>query len=144
MPQFTHGKNTSIKVDDASGVLFDLSPVANSVEMPRPVETSETSHFGTSAKEYVVGLNDSTVSISGLFDKDVDLKLSAAIDALANDVIQSVTVEFGPQGSGVGKVRYTCEAIWTSYDISTGVGDVVNFSLEGQRTGPTVRDVYTV
>lgn len=142
MPTFTHGKNTSIQVDDAAGVLFDLSPVANSVDMPRPIETAETSHFGSSAKEYLIGQNDSTVSISGLFDAAVDAKLSAVIDALAADTIQSVTVEFGPQGSAAGKVKYTCEVIWTSYDVSTGVGDVVNFSLEGQRTGPTVRSVF--
>lgn len=143
MPTFSHGKNSKIEVDDAAGVLFDLSPVANSVSMPRPIETAETSHFGSSAKEYVVGLNDSTVSISGLFDAAVDAKIGAVIDALAADTIQSVTVVYGPQGGATGKVKYTCEVIWTSYDVSTGVGDVVNFSLEGQRTGPTVRGTYT-
>lgn len=139
---FSHGKHSHIEIDDAAGALFDLSPVANSVSMPRPIETAETSHFGTSAKEYVVGLNDSTVSISGLFDGAVDAKINAVLDALADDVIASTTVVYGPQGNTTGKVKYTCEVIWTSYDVSTGVGDVVSFSLEGQRTGPTTRSTY--
>lgn len=142
MPTFTHGKHTSIQVGDVNQVLFDLSPVANSVSMPRPIETAETSHFGTSAKEYIVGLNDSTVSISGLFDAEIDAKISAVIDALANDEIQSVPVEYGPAGSATGKIKYSCNVIWTSYDVTTGVGDVVNFSLEGQRTGPTTRGTF--
>lgn len=143
MPTFSHGKATKIEVDNAAGTLVDISNVSNSVEMPRPVDTAETSVFGTTAKTYVPGMNDSTVSISGLFDATVDAMLSAVIDAQANGTVASSTVVYGPQGGTTGKTSYTLEVIWTSYSVSTGTGDVASFSLEGQRTGPTVRGTYT-
>lgn len=142
MPTFSHGKDTKVQIDNAAGTLVDISNVSNSVEMPRPVDTAETSTFGTSAKTYVPGMNDSTVSISGLFDSATDTIINAVIEAQANGTVASSTVEYGPQGGAAGKTKYTCEVIWTSYSISTGTGDVASFSLEGQRTGPTVRAVY--
>lgn len=143
MPTFSHGKATKIEVDNAAGTLVDISNVANSVEMPMPRDTAETSTFGSSAKTYVIGMNDSTVSISGLFDSTVDAMMAAVLDGQADGTIPSSTVVYGPQGGGTGKVKYTLEVIWTSYSVSTGTGDVASFSLEGQRTGATARGTYT-
>lgn len=142
MPTFSHGKATKIQIDNAAGTLMDISNVSNSVEMPRPVDTAETSTFGTNSKTYVVGMNDSTVSIAGLFDATVDAQIALVLDGQADGTIVSSTVEYGPQGGTTGKVKYTCEVIWTSYSVSTGTGDVASFSLEGQRTGSTTRAVY--
>lgn len=142
MPNFVHGKNSHIKIDNAANALQDVSNVVNSVEMPRSIDTGETSTFGTSAKTYVAGQNDSTVSISGLFDPTFDQQVNAVIDAIADGTIPSTTVEYGPMGSGTGKPKFTLEVIWTTYSVSAGVGDVNTFSLEGQRTGGTVRSTY--
>ncbi|WP_411721494.1 hypothetical protein [Mycetocola sp.] len=140
---FVHGKNSVIKVDNASGVLTDISLVTNAVDLPRSVETADTSHFGTSAKEYIVGLNDGTVSISGLYDPAVDATLSAAFDAIIGGSLASATVEYSPAGLPVSatKPKFTLEVIWTAYSTAGGVGDPISFKLEGQRTGPTVRTV---
>lgn len=138
---FVHGKNSVIKVDNAAGVLTDISAVTNSVDLPRSVDTADTSHFGTSAKEYIVGLNDGTVSISGLYDPAVDATLSASVDAVIAGTLASATVEYSPAGlpASATKPKYTLEVLWTSYSVSGGVGDPISFKLEGQRTGPTTR-----
>lgn len=138
---FVHGKNSVIKVDNAAGTLTDISAVTNSVEMPRSIDTGETSTFGTSAKTYIAGLNDSTVSISGLYDPTVDATLSGAVDAIASGAQLSGTVEWSPNGTpnSATKPKFTCEVLWTSYSVSAGVGDVETFKLEGQRTGATTR-----
>jgi hypothetical protein len=140
---FVHGKNSNIKVDNAAGTLTDISAVTNSVEMPRSMDTGETTTMGTSAKSYVAGLNDGTVSISGLYDPAVDATLSAAFDAIANGTNASGTVEWAPAGlpASASKPKFTCEVIWTSYSVSAGVGDVETFKLEGQRTGATTRAI---
>lgn len=140
---FVHGKNSVIKVDNAAGTLVDISAVTNSVEMPRSLDTGETSTFGTSAKTYIAGLNDGTVSISGLFDPAVDATLSASVDAVAAGTLASATVEWSPAGTpnSASKPKFTCEVIWTSYSVSAGVGDVETFKLEGQRTGATTRAI---
>ncbi len=138
---FVHGKNSIIKVDNAAGTLTDISAVANSVEMPRSLDTGETTTFGTSAKTYIAGLNDGTVSISGLYDPAVDATLSAAVDAVAAGTLATATVEWAPAGgpASASKPKFTCEVIWTSYSVSAGVGDVETFKLEGQRSGATTR-----
>jgi hypothetical protein len=138
---FVHGKNSIIKVDNAAGVLTDISAVTNSVELPRSLDTGETTAFGKNAKEYIPGLSDGSVSISGLYDPAIDAILSAAVDAVANGTQASGTVEWSPNGApnSATKPKYTCEVIWTEYSVSAGVGDVETFKLEGQRTGGTTR-----
>lgn len=138
---FVHGKNSVIKVDNAAGTLTDISAVTNSVELPREIETAETSHFGSNAKEYIVGLNDGSVSISGLYDPAIDAILSASVDAVATGALASASVEYSPAGlpASATKPTYKLEVLWTSYSTSGGVGDPVSFKLEGQRTGGTTR-----
>lgn len=140
---FVHGKNSVIKVDNAAGTLTDISSVTNSVEMPRSIDTGETTAMGNSAKTYIAGLNDGTVSISGLYDPAIDSTLSAAVDAIANGTNASGTVEWSPNGTpnSATKPKFTCEVIWTSYSVTAGVGDVETFKLEGQRTGATTRAI---
>jgi len=63
MPTFRHGKSTVFKVDNSGGTLTDISNTLTDVGFPQTVDTAETSTFGSSAKSYVVGLTDSSLSI---------------------------------------------------------------------------------
>jgi hypothetical protein len=139
---FIHGKNAVIKITGAGGVTTDLSPFANEVDMPRSIDTAETSHFGSQSKTYLAGLDDSTVSIKGMYDPTADAAIAAAVEACLAGTIQTIDIEYGPGGSAVGAVKYTLSAIPTAYEVDAPVGDVVTFSLDMQRTGDTVRDVY--
>lgn len=138
MPTFTHGKATVFKVDNSGGTLTDISNVLTDVSFPQTVETAETSSFGSSAKTYVVGLSDATVSVSGNFDATVDAHLSGILGQAA-----SVSFEYGPEGLATGDAKYTGECILTSYEKSGAVGDVVTFSAEFQVTGAVTRGTYS-
>ncbi len=139
---FIHGKNAVIKITGAGGTVTDVSPFANEVDMPKSIDTAETSHFGSQSKTYLAGLDDSTISIKGMYDPALDAALTAAVDACLAGTIQTIGIEYGPGGSSVGSVKYTLESIPTAYEVDAPVGDVVTFSLDLQRTGATVRDVY--
>jgi hypothetical protein len=138
MPTFTHGKATVFKVDNSGGTLTDISNVLTDVSFPQTVETAETSSFGSSAKTYVVGLSDATISASGNFDATVDAHLSGILGQAA-----SVSFEYGPEGLATGDSKYTGECILTSYEKSGAVGDVVTFSAEFQVTGAVTRGTYS-
>jgi hypothetical protein len=138
MPTFTHGKATVFKVDNSGGSLTDISNVLTDVSFPQTVETAETSSFGSSAKTYVVGLSDATISASGNFDATVDAHLSGILGQAA-----SVSFEYGPEGLATGDSKYTGECILTSYEKSGAVGDVVTFSAEFQVTGAVTRGTYS-
>ena len=137
MPTFRHGKSTVFKVDNNAGSLTDISNTLTDVSFPQSVDTAETSAFGSSAKSYVVGLTDATLSVSGNFDATVDAHLAAIVGKA-----DSVSFEYGPEGSTAGFVKYTGEALMTSYEKSGAIGDVVTYSAEFQVTGAITRGTY--
>ena len=137
MPTFRHGKSTVFKVDNNAGSLTDISNTLTDVSVPPSVDTAETSAFGSSAKSYVVGLTDATLSVSGNFDATVDAHLAAIVGKA-----DSVSFEYGPEGSTATFVKYTGEAFLTSYEKSGAIGDVVTYSAEFQITGAVTRGTY--
>jgi hypothetical protein len=138
MPTFRHGKSTVFKVDNAAGTLTNISDTLTDVSFPQSVDTAETSTFGSSAKSYVVGLTDSTLSVAGNFDATVDTHLAGVLGQAA-----SLSFEYGPEGSTAGYVKYTGEAYLTSYEKSGAIGDVVSYSAEFQVTGAITRGTYS-
>ena len=137
MPTFRHGKNASFKVDNSGGTLTNISDTLNSVTFPREIETLETTSFGSSTRSYVVGFSDATISIEGSFDATVDAHLAGILGQEA-----SVSFEYGPEGTPAGLVKYTGEALMTSYETSAGVGDIVTYSAEFQVTGAITRGAF--
>ena len=136
---FVHGKSAVFKLDNSSGSLVDYSAYLDNVGFPRSVDTAETTTFGVagSAKTYIVGLSDATVSLSGLFDATADGTLAAVVGQAA-----TLSFEYGPAGSTGGFVKYTGEAIMTSYEVSATVGDVVTATVELQVTGAITRTTW--
>ena len=93
---FAHGKLAAFKVDDSGGTLRDLSAYLNDIGFPRDQEMADTTTFKTTgtAKTFIPGLSDSTISISGLFDATADGYLAGLVGFAS-----SQSFEYGPQGS---------------------------------------------
>jgi hypothetical protein len=134
---FGHGKSAVFKLDDSGATLRDLSSYVNEASMPREIETAETTTFGSSAKTYITGLTDATISISGLYDSVPDGYLAGVVGQAA-----TLSFEYGPLGSTGGYVKYSGECILTSYEVSSPVGDVVTFSADLQVTGAITRGTW--
>jgi len=136
---FVHGKSAVFKLDDSTGTLRDLSTYLNDISMPRDIETAETTTFGVagSAKTYITGLTDSTISISGLFDATADGYLAGVVGQSA-----TLSFEYGPAGSTGGLVKYSGECIMTSYEVSASVGDSVQASADFQVTAAITRGTW--
>lgn len=136
---FGHGKSAVFKIDDSGGTLRDISSYINEASMPRSIETAETTTFGVSggSKTYITGLNDTTISISGLFDSVSDGYLAGVLGQAA-----TLSFEYGPLGSTGGFIKYSGECIMTSYEVSSSVGDVVSASAQFQVTGAVTRGTW--
>jgi len=135
MPTFVHGKNTDFALDDTGGTSRSLANTLTSVSFPQTIETAETTAFGSSNKSYIVGLKDTTISVSGLWDATIDGYLSGTEPA-------SRTFIYGPAGTTSGNVKYTGEAIMTGYTQDNPVADVVTYSVDLQVTGAVTRTTY--
>ena len=132
---FVHGKTAVFQVDNSGGSLTDISAYCDNVDFPLTADTAEVTTFGDASKEYIGGLKDATISISGSWDATADGVL-AGIIGLAG------SFEYGPAGSTGGNIKYTGEAICTSYNVTAPVGDKVSFSAEFQVTGDVTRGTY--
>lgn len=131
---FIHGKNTGVLVGGGN-----LSAFFNEASASQDVETAETTAFGSSAKTYIIGLKDGTMSVSGMFDGaqgSVDEQIEAALGVDAASV-----ATIAPEGLAIGRASYSCAARKTSYEVSSPVGDVVATGLSIQADGGIDRGV---
>ena len=122
---FIHGKSAIVLNNE-----FNLSTYFNDISISRSVETAETTAFGASAKAYIVGISDGTISLGGMFDGAAN-----AIDAEITDMIGSTSGVVSISASGVttiGTRMVSATGIITSYEVSAPVGDVVSASAEFQ------------
>jgi hypothetical protein len=121
---FGHGKNSIVMM---SG--YDLSCYLNTLSTPQSADTVETTVFCSSAKEYIPGNKDATLSAEGFYDGTpgaVDDILSSA-----HGTSENVWVWY-PQGATLNNYGYGLETINNSYEITTPVDGVVSISMEGQ------------
>lgn len=133
MPTFFHGKDAEVYISDSGNTSRDLSAYATSVGLPVSVDTAEVSTLGDDDKVYVTGLRDRTISIEGKWDATVDGYLSGLLGGTAR------AWKFFPAGSAAGRPVYSGNAILTSFEVTSDIGDAVGFSSEFQSSGAVTR-----
>lgn len=120
----SHGSNADFI---ANG--YVLSEYLNSATTSGQRDNAETTTFKKKSKTYIPGLKDTTMSCEGVFDGDedaVDDVLSAALDSG-----DTVLISYIPEGEEVvGHKAFTMDAMESSYEITTDVGDVAQISAE--------------
>ena len=122
---FQSGKDTVVMFNQNN-----LSTYMNSVDNSRTADVAETTSFSASAKTYLVGENDATISLSGLYD--------ATADAIVQPLLSGGTQFDYVQGQTDLTTSARCTfgiANITNYGVSSPVGDVVATSLDLQATG---------
>ena len=134
---FVHGKDSVFKLDNSGGSLTDISTYINSVDFPETADVAETTTLGDGSKTYIVGLKDSTLSVAGLWDATADAIFGAVVGQSA-----TLSFEYSPEGTASGKIKYTGEAILTSYAQNSPVGDVVSYSADFQVSGAVTRGTH--
>lgn len=139
---FLHGKSASFKIDNSAGSLTDISAYCEEVSISRNFETAETTTFGAagSAKTYIMGLTDATISISGKFDAAGASTVDSVLSGILGQAATS-TFEYKASSATTSATNpaYTGECFLTSYEVSAPVGDAVTFSAEFQVTGAVTR-----
>lgn len=124
---FQHGKGASTLVG-----AYDLSAFLNNYDAAATADTAEVTTFGSSAKSYIAGQRDATISLSGFFDGStaaVDEVLSAALGS-------SAVITLAASGAGtIGSRAQLAQALSTNYSITAPVADAVTISAEAQVSG---------
>jgi|DEB0MinimDraft_3_1074331.scaffolds.fasta_scaffold00311_11 hypothetical protein len=124
MPSFTHGKAVTVLMDG-----YDLSSYFSSATSSGTADTAEVTTFGASAKSYIPGQKDATVSVEGYYSgvaEGVDDYLQGVI---AGEGVWSIVIADALAARGYG-----AKVVDTSYEIGAEVGGAVSVSAEGQST----------
>jgi hypothetical protein len=125
-----HGKNAHFKLDNASNSLVDISSKLTSIQVPKSFDNPETTTFGKSAKTRLQGLEDNTISLSIMWDATIDAQITAAIAALKDGTMASLSFEYGPAGDDAGKRKVSGECVVAGYDVDEPVDGPVTATLE--------------
>lgn len=130
-----HGKTTKITV--------------NAIDISEHTNNSEYSHTGDShdittykaddtdtAKEYLGGLTDATLTLSGAYDTDATTGPKVVIESQVGKVVPVVRQL---EGTGAGKPTETMTALVTSYSETAPVADIITWSADLQVSGMIVK-----
>lgn len=132
MPTFRHGKLSYFSLGslNTESNRVNLSPYLSQVQFPRPIDVAETSTFGTTAKQFVVGLTSASFSFSGHYDETIVAQLEGLVGSE-----RPVAFGYGPGGSAAGRKQYLGICLLTSLDSSGSITDMTGLSLSAQVTG---------
>jgi hypothetical protein len=122
---FVHGSSGRIY---ANG--FDLSSFLKSVSSSDTVEMHDSTTFGATAKTYIPGLADATLSAEGLFSGAAGATDPVLFAALRGR--SPVVWNWLPSGDVDGLFGYGMSALSNNYEISAPVDDLVNVTAEAQ------------
>jgi len=125
---FVHGKDADLEIQNAASVYTLMSAYIASTGLSRSVDTADVTNLASAAKEYIPGLADGTLKLSGYFDSAADTVLTG---------IQGMVRGFYyyPEGKASGKPRKAGNCILTTLDSEAGVDGAVSLDAEFQVTG---------
>lgn len=124
---FVHGKSTTVYLGQ-----YDLTGFCDTADISQAMEPAETTTFGSSAKTFIAGLRDGTISLSGNADY-----ASGAIDDVLNAATDG-SQKYVTIGTGTEAVGSRCKLATirqTQYGQSIPVGDKVTWSADLQADG---------
>jgi hypothetical protein len=122
-----HGKATGIILGG-----YNLTSMLNQIATPQSLDTADVTHFGETAKKYIPGMADATVSMSGFFEGDA--KATEEMLDVASDESDAILVTYG-RGLAAGADCKFASVIRSSFEVSSPVGDVVSISGAAQADG---------
>lgn len=115
-----------------------LTPYCNSAEVSAAIEQLEATDLDSTAKEYVTGFGEWSISIGGQWDATLDGYL--APDAVTPGTARTAYIQFSAN-AGTNYVRYT----WTSnaqvenYAVSSATGALITWTATLKLSGAPTR-----
>jgi hypothetical protein len=132
-----HGKTTSTVIN-----ALNISPHTRNAEWKRAADTHDVTGYKAddtdTAKNYIAGLTDGTVTLSGMYDTSATTGPAKVLeDCIAAGV--AVDFEYAVEGLGTGKPMRECQVIVQTYNETSPVADIVTWTSDLQITGAVAR-----
>lgn len=132
MPAISEG-NVTVTYDST-----ELTDYCNTQDLQMAIDKLESTHFGSTGKEYVQGYGDYSIGLGGDFAMAIDDEFGADVIAGAGDKTTVITISDGTE-----TVTYT----WTTassvenYNISAATGQLIQWTADLMLSGAPSRSV---
>lgn len=119
-----------------------LSPLLNQADHTWQLSTGETTHFGSTAKEFIAGVQSGTLALSGMYDgtpvpgASTNVSADNIINSLVGQAADIATIMFMDGGMAVGRKCYMVSGKITNYTPSAPIGGVETMKVDVQHNGP--------
>ena len=124
---FFDSKVSKFLIDDTGNVLRDLSAYITDVRgLPGVRSLNEVTALGDSGTKFVPGLEDMTITLSGVFDNTATAGPDAVLGPLRTHS-SAMDFEYGPHGSATGDTKYSGNCWVLSYELRSRVVDRVEW-----------------
>jgi hypothetical protein len=127
---FVHGKNTFVSLD-----AVDLSTFTKSTSFEDSTSVHDVTTYGPTRarKSKAAGLGDGKATISGVYDSSATGPRATIKPLKAAG--ESVEFVFQPEGVGAGKPQSVVNVIIASYNESSSVDDMIQWTCELEMDG---------
>ncbi len=115
----------------------DYSTKFKTVDFPREQDLQDVTPFGSSAKQFAVGLSNATFKGEAFYDTTIEPILAGMIGNLT-----AIAFTFGPDGTTTGNPKYTGNMFVKSVGSPVKVGEVKMLPVDFQITGSITRTTY--
>ena len=135
MTGYSSAGRSHVAVEDAGGVMRDLSPWVERVgPLGRELGARDAAGVNDGAPRTAAGSElAQEFTLSGRWD---DTPAIAPDAVLSGIVGRTVAVEYGPAGNGPGQRRVSGRFVCLSYRISSAAGEPVRFTAVFRQDGP--------
>lgn len=132
------GTVAKLYIDDSAGASTDVSAYLDDSGFTEEIDALETTTYGDTKREYIAGLEDGSISLSGPWNVTLDGLLNG-IRRRVVDFIYYPAGEAGVGGADATHPSYTGQCLITSYETSAPVDGRLDFSAELQQSGALTR-----
>lgn len=132
---FSHGKDIVVFLDG-----INISSYFKDITAGQEVDTPEVTTFGKTARVYIPGLKDDTVSLGGYFDGG-----TGAIEEILEPLLGNATgaiLTVGWNGTTIGNRGVHITVLESSLETSGGVDDPVELSAEFTTKASLERGIF--
>ena len=139
---FFDSKVSKFRIDDTGGVLRDISAYITEVQgLPGSRALNEVTALGDSGARFIPGLEEVTLTLSGMFDNTATSGPDAVLGPLSTHT-SAVDFKYGPKGVTTGDVKYSGTCWVLSYELRSRVGNLVEWSARLQVEGTVTRGTF--
>ncbi len=129
-PTFRSGKSGYFSITSATGGTVNLSSGLSETSLNRVAQALKVTTYGDSDENFIPGLRDATITLSGHFASTYEPILAALLGSTGGGAWV-----FGPESTANGRRKTSGASVLTGYVVGAPVGDKVSMSLTLQCSG---------